>query len=60
MCATLMVHGPNGAIRVGILGRARSEGAMPGIRPWLAASAKRMAAAQRKTVAVASFLEPRK
>jgi hypothetical protein len=33
---------------------------MPGIRPWLAASAKRIAAAQRKTVAAASFLEPRK
>jgi hypothetical protein len=56
----LMGHGPNGAIRVGMFGRARSEGAMPGIRPWLAASAKRMAAAQRKAVAVASFLEPRK
>jgi hypothetical protein len=33
---------------------------MPGIRPWLAANPKRMAAAQRKTVVVASFLEPRK
>jgi len=33
---------------------------MPGIRPWLAASPKMMEAAQRKTVAVASHLGPRK
>jgi len=33
---------------------------MPGIRPWLAASAKIMVAAQRKTVAIAGHLGPRK